>query len=231
MAKVNRVAGLSDREMVFLDHLHIVARIVATHGITFRQAITEVIEAFPDDQLDERKARVWIRKARHFISTGAVGDAESLRGDYMAKLDDLILKCHQNLVKDRTEVTVIRGIKSDGKPEEVPKSLKKKVVEGCFHPQVGQLLLKALKERAIVSGARPRESGGGRGPSVQNNQTNIFMPGASQTADLADERLVQMAFGDAVAVLPQSVGSPGPAGVPAPTPGAPEAAPDAAGGG
>jgi len=189
--------------MDFLDRLDTAVRILATPGIRRKEAVDLMIEAYGD--LDERKARAWLKKARDRITAGVDIDPEQARAIYVANLDALASKVMPHVVKDQVEIK-IKGVEEVSEGGATSEDLRKQKVErkikpGAFDGNAGNLLFKILREKATVMGARPKD-----GPRTVNlNQTNNnlnVMPG-DRTAELSNDELVRKVFGDGVKILPE----------------------------
>lgn len=206
MATALKKNSLTPKEMDFLDHLNVAARIISTPGLTFKASVQQFLDEYP--KLDEDAARKWIRKARDFIRDGVHEDIEHSKRRYIHKLEWLETVVRKELVKDHVEITVIKdegGVAEDGTATSgkaaagaEPRKVKTKVLTKAFSPQAGNLLFKIMKEHAMVTGARPKD-----GVRVNLTQNNLTV-GANKLQDMDnDDLLKQLGFSNAK-VLPGS---------------------------
>lgn len=235
MTAIEQRSALTKGQSDFLDKLHVAARLLATPHLSRAAVMERLLELYPD--MAEKEARRWVARAREYIAMGVPEDQGAVRNDYIAKLQALIASCSEHLITDKVEVTVVRALdekpgapatpRAEGDEEDIElgrvKSAKRKVTPRTFNPAVAQVMLKALRHLAEVNGAAPRAGGGPRQVVFNNTKNTLNMPGARGTADLSDEDILRLAFGENVKLLPGS-GAEGHAGagVPPPPGGVPE---------
>jgi hypothetical protein len=197
--KLAKRSALTPDQAKFLDRLHTATRLVATPHLSPGKVIELLMESYPD--LTEPVARRWVKRAKEYIALGVPEDLNELRNDYIQKLDWFIKTCSQHLVKDKSEITIVREIGEGGSVDAgKPKSAKKKVQTDVFNPAVAQILFKAIREYGDVTGGRPKA-----GPSsvtINNTQNNVMMPGRL-TSEMTNEQLLRQALGDEARLLPE----------------------------
>lgn len=221
-----RRGALTPKQIDFLDKLHVAARIVATPHLTKRGMVDTLMDAYPGtdeaEGMSEPEARLWIRRAREYIATGAPADLPDLKADYVAKLDWFIALLSKHVVKDQVEVVATSqavpvkadqsGAEADAETKDAGRirTIKRKVRADAFNPAIAATLLKALREYGEVTGARPKN--GPKSVTVHNTQNNVVMPGRS-TSELGNDALMRILDGRA-RVLPEPRPGADAAGVP-----------------
>lgn len=193
--------GLTPKQREWLYDLNRVSIMLARHDGTKVDIVKAVADALG---CSHTQAKVWIVRAREYICSGMIEDVDQARTLYLQRLDDLYLAARAHMVKTQEVIThkpMHLKIKlEDGEiiGKEMVMTQHRQIKENAFDAHAAEIAMKAAREIAHVTGARPKDTGKIRANNVNltqinsSGQTNVLTPGASATRDLSDESLAAM---------------------------------------
>lgn len=139
-------------------------------------------------------AEKWVAKAEDFLALGIFEDVERSRRLYAHRLQEIYGLCMAHAVKDQVEVTTkpVKVRSEDGKLIQI-NGQHTKVKPNAFDPNAVAMAMKAAKEIAHISGARPRDS------KVSVGNMNVLVNGAGGTPQEATAQTTYLLSNQALA--------------------------------
>jgi len=189
--------ALTPSEALLIDRLNTISIWIARE----KNRVAVVALVAQEWGTTKQAAERWVAKTEDFLCRGIFEDVQASRALYLRRLEDIHGLAMTHAVKDQVEVTtkpVRLKNDSDGKMVQI-NGQHTKIKPNALDPNALAIAMKAAREIAHITGARPRDGRMNVGHmNVLVNGAGGIEASAQTTNQLSNESLAQMVGGEVV---------------------------------